>query len=237
MVGRERCSRSWRRAILAVALVAGCVPATDAIPREPGLTVVNAWTSPVDVEVDGTPFALNVIPGEVRNGVLSAGLHLVVMRPTAGGAGVSIAATVTANLDHLIGVAGVRAVGGALAIASIEDTGPVPPAGQSRLRVLHLAPNAGDVAVWYRAGSASAPSRLAYPQSYQPNPGAAPTVLSSSPNWEVRLTTDTTTVPAPLPTAWSSATVTLSRRYFVSSAFTVLILDGPSGGAGLLEIP
>lgn len=238
--GRWRRPRRWQRLALAIALVTGCAPTrcpVDAIPREPGLTVVNAWTSSVDVEVDGAAFALNVLPGEVRNGVLSPGLHLVVMRPTAGGASVSLAATVTANLDHLTGVAGVRATGGALAVVSIEDTSAPPPSGQSRLRVLHLAPAAGDVAVWYRAGGATTPSRLAYPQSYQPDPAAAPTVPGTSQNWEIRLTTDTTTVPSALPTAWTSATVSLTRRYFISSVFTVLILDGAAGGAGLMEIP
>ena len=73
-----------------------------------------------------------------------AGAHTVALRA---GATASVAVPLLTEAGAFRSIAAVRS-GGALAASVLDDTGAVVPAGATKVRVLHLAPNAGEIQVF-----------------------------------------------------------------------------------------
>ena len=114
-------------------------------PGSTGVRVVNAFTTPVDVLIDGGIAIQSLAAGSIGIAEPASGNHTLVLRPV--GAGGSISQSITTTTGALNTIAAVRASNGAVASAVLDDTGSVVPPLKTKLRVLHLAPNAGELQV------------------------------------------------------------------------------------------
>src|SRR5262249_38944793 len=109
------------------------------------LRVVNGFTSPVDVVVDGRTVSPGVSAGAVVVAGVDPGAHSLVLRPSQGAASAALAITTTAGATNT--VAAVLS-NGAVGTAVLDDTNSIVPAGATKVRVLHLAPKAGTIQVY-----------------------------------------------------------------------------------------
>lgn len=224
------------------------------------LQVVNAARTPVDVLVDGT-VRVSALPAASVSPVLAIaeGGRRVEVRPvgaTAGTAGA--AAQVTGRAASLALVAAQAAAGGALAAAALDDTAPIPAPGTSKLRVLHLAPNAAAAGVWVLAPAQASLSANAscygsvIPWKYA---GSTSYFQSAPGSWEVVITpnvalgavtcgsaagpTGTANDTTPKGPAGGSqdphayAIARLAVPLAANQARTVVMLDAPGGGLRL----
>jgi hypothetical protein len=192
---------------------------------EPGLRVVNAFTTPVDVLIDGDVVIQGVSAGSIGTAKPTVGSHTLVLRPSSGGGSASQAITTT--IDALNTLAAVRAPNGALASAVLDDTGSVVPAGATKVRVLHLAPNAGELQVYRTQPDYQQPGPWQFPFTYQaqPDPLSAPFYQSTVGSWEVRIWQ----TPADA-SGWATAPVKVVIPLKSGEKKTILILDKPGGG-------
>lgn len=189
---------------------------------EAALRVVNAFTGPVDVLVDGTVAIGSLAAGSVGSTAATSGTHVVVLRPTAGGAA---SPSVTAGATST--VAAVRASNGAVAGAVLDDTGSVVPAGATKVRVLHLAPNAGVLQVYRTQPDYQQPISWQFPFTYQAQPTSlsAPFYQSTVGTWEVHIWQ----TPADA-SGWASAPVKVVIPLGSGEKRTILMLDKAGGG-------
>lgn len=191
----------------------------------PTLRVVNAFTTPVDVLVDGRVVIPSLASGTIAaTSVVASGSHTLVLRP-AGGASVSQSITTTTGVVATI--AAVRDVSGAVSSVVLDDTNSVVPAGKTKVRVLHLAPNAGVLQVYRTQPDFQQPVSWQFPFTYQANPTSlsAPFYQSAVGSWEVRVWQ----TPADS-SGWASAAVKVVIPLASGEKKTVVILDKPGGG-------
>jgi hypothetical protein len=214
--------------LLLLAVLAAC--GTDRLTSccttgEPALRVVNAFTTPVDVLIDGAVAIEALAAGSIDTAATAAGNHTLVLRPTGGGGSVSqsiITATGTMNT-----LAAVRGANGTVAAAVLDDTGSVVPSGATKLRVLHLAPNAGELQVYRTQPDFQQPISWQFPFTYQAQPTAlsAPFYQSTVGSWEVRIWQ----TPANA-SGWAAAPVKIVVPLASGEKKTILMLDKPGGG-------
>ena len=198
---------------------------TDCCPpgESPGLRIVNAFTAPVDVLVDGEVVIQSLAAGAIDSAAPAAGSHTLVLRR----AGASVSQSITTTTGALNTIAAVRAPNGAVASVVLDDTGSVVPSGATKVRVLHLAPNAGEVQVYRTQPDYQQPISWQFPFTYQSQPDAlsAPFYQSTVGSWEVRIWQ----TPAD-PSGWANAPVKVVIPLKSGEKKTILILDKAGGG-------
>jgi hypothetical protein len=213
---------------LLLAFIAACRgtgPTACCTGGTPGLRVVNAFTAPVDVLIDGTVAISSLAVGSIGTAAPASGSHTLVLRPT--GAGGSVSQAISAASGVLPTIAAVRASNGVLASAVLDDTGSVVPSGATKLRVLHLAPNAGVLQVYRTQPDWQQPVSWQFPFTYQAQPDAlsAPFYQSTVGSWEVRIWQ----TPADS-SGWAAAPVKIVIPLKSGEKKTILMLDTPGGG-------
>jgi hypothetical protein len=188
------------------------------------LRVVNAFTTPVDVLVDGNVAIQSLAAGAVATASSTVGTHTVLLRSTSGS---SISRQITTSSGALNSIAAVRASNGAVGSAVLDDTGSVVPAGATKVRVLHLAPNAGVLQVYRTQPDFQQPVSWQFPFTYQsePNSLSAPFYQSTVGSWEIRVWQ----TPANA-SGWATAPVRVVIPLGSGEKKTVMILDDPAGG-------
>ena len=97
--------------------------------------------------------------------------------------------SITAAAGLLSTIAAVRGSNAALASVVLDDTNSVVPAGKTKVRVLHLAPNAGTLQVYRTQPDYQTPISWQFPFDYQAEPTSlsAPFYQSDVGTWEVRV--------------------------------------------------
>lgn len=213
---------------LAIAALAACgsdQPTACCSTSTNGLRVVNAYSLPVDVLIDGAVAIPALLPGTIDTAAAAAGGHTLSLRPV--GPGVASSRSITAASSGLITVAAVRASSGALGSAVLDDTNSVVPAGATKVRVLHLAPNAGTIQVYRTQPDFQQPVSWQFPFTYQsdPTPISAPFYQSTVGTWEIRVWQ----TPADS-TGWATAPIKVTLPLQSGEKRTVLILDKAGGG-------
>jgi uncharacterized protein DUF4397 len=200
-------------------------PVACCTPVAPPLRVVNAFTAPVDVLIDGAVTIESLAAGSIGSAEPASGSHTLVLRPTAGGGSVSQAITTVTGASNTI--AAVRAENGAVASAVLDDTGGVVPSGKTKVRVLHLAPNAGELQVYRTQPDYQQPISWQSPFTYQAefNSLSAPFYQSDVGSWEVRIWQ----TPADA-SGWPTAPVKVVIPLNSGEKKTILMLDKPGGG-------
>ena len=213
--------------LLSIAL-AGCgsdSPTICCTNGEASLRVVNAFTSPVDVLIDGNVAISGLAAGTIGTTAPAPGGHTLVLRPA--GAAASASQSITTSAGALGTVAAVRSSSGSVATAILDDTGSIVPAGHTKVRVLHLAPNAGTLQVYRTQPDYQTPISWQFPFTYQAEPTSlsAPFYQSTVGSWEIRVWQ----TPADA-SGWSSATTKVVIPLASGEKKTVVILDKPGGG-------
>jgi hypothetical protein len=187
--------------------------------------VINAFTGPVDVLIDGNVAIDGLAGGAIGIAAPALGSHTILLRPV--GSSASVAQAVTTPYGAVKTIAAVRAANGAVASAALDDTNSVVPSGATKLRVLHLAPNAGTLQVYRIQPDFPTPVSWQFPFTYQAEPTSlsAPFYQSTIGAWEVRVWQ----TPAD-PSGWNTATVKTIVTLGGGEKKTVVILDKPGGG-------
>jgi uncharacterized protein DUF4397 len=214
--------------ILLLALAAACsdsTPPSCCANGQPSLRVVNAFTTPVDVLIDGNIAISALAAGAIDTTGPAPGSHTLTLRPTSGGATAS--QSITTSAGALGTVAVVRSTSGAVSSVALDDTGSIVPAGHTKVRVLHLAPNAGTLQVYRTQPDYQTPISWQFPFNYQPEPTSlsAPFYQSTVGTWEIRIWQ----TPADA-TGWSSAPTRVTIPLASGEKKTVMILDKAGGG-------
>jgi hypothetical protein len=213
--------------VLAVAAACGSDstgPMCCTIPA-PSLRVVNAITSPVDVLIDGNVAIASLAPGTIGTAAAPSGSHALVLRPTQLAA--SGSRSITTSDGTIATVAVVLTSTGGVQGAVLDDTNSVVPAGATKVRVLHLAPNAGTIQVFRTQPDFPTPVDWQFPFTYQSDPTAisAPFVQSTVGTWEIRVWQ----TPADS-SGWANAPIKIQIPLASGEKKTVMILDKPGGG-------
>ncbi len=200
--------------------VTACCTTGDATLR-----VVNAFTSPVDVVVDGNVVVSALAAGAIGTASPAAGAHTLMLRPV--GSGASISQSITSTTGSMSTFAAVRGSSGALASAALDDTNSVVPSGATKVRVLHLAPNAGTLQVYRTQPDYQQPVSWQFPFTYQATPTSisAPFYQSTVGTWEVRIWQTPTDA-----SGWTNASVKVVLPLTSGERRTILILDDAGGG-------
>ena len=214
--------------LFALLLAVGCGSdtATSCCSSGPvALRVVNAYTAPVDVLIDGSVAVAALAAGAIGTATPSSGAHTLELRPT--GSGASLSQSLTTTLGAINTIAVLRGSGGALTSARLDDTNSVVPTGATKVRVLHFAPNAGTLQVFRTQPDYQRPISWQFPFTYQATPTSlsAPFYQSTVGSWEVRIWQ----MPADS-SGWSSATLRVVLPLAGGQKKTILILDAPGGG-------
>jgi hypothetical protein len=186
---------------------------------------VNGYPGPVDIFIDDVIAASAVAPGAIDTLGPAAGSHTLVMRPTASGAPVT---QPFASVDGALAtIAAVRASSGTISAAVLDDTSEVVPAGATKLRVIHLAPNAGTLQVYRTQPDYQTPVSWQFPFNYQDNPTSlsAPFYQSTVGTWEVRIWQTPTDA-----SGWATAPVKVQMPLASGEKRTIIILDAVGGG-------
>jgi len=197
-----------------------CCPSGQA-----GLRIVNAYTAPVDVLIDGSIAVAALAAGAIITANPAAGAHTLELRPSGSNAALSQSLTTTPGAINTIAI--LRASSGALTSAILDDTNSVVPAGATKVRVLHFAPNAGTLQVYRTQPDYQKPISWQFPFTYQASPSSlsAPFYQSTVGSWEVRIWK----TPADS-SGWTTATVRVVLPLAGGQKKTILILDAPGGG-------
>jgi Domain of unknown function (DUF4397) len=214
--------------ILLIAAVAGC--GSDTVTAccqsgQPSLRVVNAFTGPVDVYIDGNLAIGSLAAGSIGTAAPTSGGHTLVLRPT--GSGASSSQSITTSAGTLPTFAAVRSSGGAVSSVSLDDTGSVVPNGATKVRVIHFAPNAGTLQVFRTQPDYHTPISWQFPFTYQAEPTSlsAPFYQSTVGSWEIRIWQ----TPADS-SGWANAPVKVVIPLTSGQKKTVVILDQAGGG-------
>jgi hypothetical protein len=205
---------------------------TQSTGASQGIRIVNGYTGPVDVLVDGVLAAAAVAPGALDSVEQDAGVHTVALRPSGGSASVSLPVTTKAGAFRT--VAAVRS-SGTLAASALDDTNAVVPAGATKVRVLHLAPNAGEIQVFRTQPDWSTPIEWQFPFLYDSagiDPLANPYYQSTAGTWDVRAWRK----PSEVALGWDGTPARVSFTLASGEKRTVLVLDQPGGGIRLQVI-
>jgi hypothetical protein len=225
-------------AVLAIPIVGCSDGSTDPRPEgdaAEGARIVNAYASHVDVLVDGVLTASAVPPGSLDSVALAAGTHTVGLRPTG--------TTHTASVQIETSAGALRTVvalrwGATISASTIEDTNAVVPAGATKVRVLHLAPQAGEIEVARTQPDWLSPPLIGWKQPFLydsttlNDPLANPYYQSTVGTWDVRAWMK----PSEDALGWDSTTARITFALASGEKRTVLVLDKPGGGIVLKVI-
>lgn len=173
----------WFALFASFALVASCDSSIEPDPAGSAqLRVINATPGALDVVFEGQTIHQGLGVANV-SGVLvvPAGAHQVTLR-TAGGASTNV--SIDPEVGQTVTVAATPATT-SIAANVIADTGAIVPANKSKLRVIHLAPNAGAIEIWRTQPDFATPTHISTPFPYQ---AASPYLQSDPGNWEVFVT-------------------------------------------------
>jgi len=217
---------------VAVLLVACAKDATRPQTVTQGVRVVNAYTLPVDLLVDGALVASGVPPGQLDSAEQSAGAHTVAIRAT--GSSTTVTVLLRTGTGALSTVAAVVA-NGALGASAVDDTNAVVPAGATKVRVLHLAPNAGEIEVYRTQPDWHTPISWQFPFLYDSlltDPAAHPFLQSGVGTWDIRAWRK----PSEVALGWDGTTAKVTFTLASGEKRTVLVLDNPGGGIRLSVI-
>lgn len=215
--------------LLALAVLAGCSSDSPTgsccATGDRTVRVVNAFSGPVDVLIDGDLAIAALASGVVDTAHTVDGSHTLTFRPTGRSSGAS--QPITAGAGVLNTIAAVRSTTGTVSAAALDDTGSVVPAGATKLRVLHLAPNAGELQVYRTQPDYQTPVSWQFPFTYQAQPTAlsAPFYQSTVGTWEVRIWQAPTNA-----SGWATAPVRVVVPLASGEKRTILMLDDPAGG-------
>jgi hypothetical protein len=217
--------------MLALLLVACAKDTATTEPEEPGtavhgLRVINAYTQPVDVLVDGTLAASAVTPGRIDSIAQAAGSHAVAFR--AAGTTALVSLNVTTGTGALRTIAVVRS-GASFSASEFGDTNAIVPAGATKVRVFHLAPNAGEIQVYRTQPDWSTPIEWQFPFLYDSSltdPLAHPYFQSTVGTWDIRAWRK----PSEVALGWDGTTARVSFALASGEKRTVVVLDKPGGG-------
>jgi len=216
-------------ALVAAMVIAGCNTDTStgccSLGGTPSLRIVNGFPGPVDIFIDDVIAASAVAPGAIDTLGPEPGSHTLVMRPTGGSSPIT-QAFAAAN-GALATIAAVRSSTGTISAAVLDDTNEVVPAGATKLRVIHLAPNAGTLQVYRTQPDYQTPIAWQFPFNYQDNPTSlsAPFLQSTVGTWEVHIWQS----PADS-SGWSTAPLKVKVPLLSGEKRTILILDAVGGG-------
>jgi len=216
--------------VTAFALLALAACGSDAVTTPccqqgtPSLRVVNAFPTSVDVLIDGSVAISSLGAGTIGMASPASGNHTLVLRPSAGA---STSQSITTTDGSVSTIAAVRNASGAVSSVALDDTNSVVPAGKTKVRVLHFAPNAGVLQVYRTQPDYQQPISWQFPFTYQANPTSlsAPFYQSNVGSWEVRVWQ----TPADS-TGWANAPVKVVIPLASGQKKTVVILDKPGGG-------
>lgn len=212
---------------LALCLAAACGggPTDCCSLNTPAVRVVNAFTGPVDVLIDGTVVAPSLAAGSVASAIALSGAHTLMFRPVGGTAFAS--QTIVTSTGSLSTVAAVRTSNGSVATAVLDDTGSVVAAGKTKVRVIHMAPNAGALQVYRTQPDWQTPVDWQSPFTYQaaPDAASAPFFESTVGTWEIHVWQ----TPADA-SGWASAPIKIVIPLGSGEKKTVLLLDKAGGG-------
>ena len=189
------------------------------------LLIVNGFTGPVDVLLDGKVAISALAAGTLGSAAPTWGPHTVALRAV--GSSSSSTQTIQSADGYIAAVAAMRSSNGTLSTAALNDTNAIVPGGATKVRVLHLAPNAGEIQVYRTQPDWSTPVRWQFPFTYQTNVDAlhAPFFQSTVGTWEVRAWQ----TPADS-TGWGAAPVKVSIPLASGKKVTVVIMDKAGGG-------
>ncbi len=217
---------------LGLAIWAGCKESATSVPAGQGVRIVNAYTQPVDVLVDGALVVSSVPPGQLDSVQQGAGAHTLTLRVS--GTTASVAVPLRAEAGAFRTIAAVRS-GGALAASVLDDTGAVVPAGATKVRVLHLAPNAGEIQVFRTQPDYSTPIEWQFPFLYDSAAISSlgnPYFQSTVGTWDIRAWLK----PSEVALGWDGTTARVTLTLASGEKRTVLVLDNPGGGIRLSVI-
>ena len=218
---------------LGLAFLSGCRenPAAVQTARE-GVRIVNAYTQPVDVLVDGALALSGVPPGQLDSVQQGTGAHTVSLR--ASGTAILASVTLTTETGGFRTIAAVRA-GTALAASALDDTSAVVPAGATKVRVLHLAPDAGEIQVFRTQPDWGTAVEWQFPFLYDSAAVSAlgnPYYQSTVGSWDVRAWRK----PSEVALGWDGTSARVTLALASGERRTVLVLDKPGGGIQLTVI-
>jgi len=188
------------------------------------LRVFNAYTGPADVLVDGRLRVGSLAPGGTLTSAEAPGNHTIAFRPTDSTA--LALRQVTLREGALSTVVGVRSSNGSVSSVVLDDTNTVVPAGETMVRVMHLAARAGTLQVYATPPDAQTPVSWQTAFDYQSEPTSltAPYSRSTMGSWEIRVWR----TPADA-SGWDSAPVRVVIPLASGEKKTVIILDGIFG--------
>jgi len=216
-------------------LAVGCATKDATSPKtDASVRVVNAYNQPVDVLVDGALAVAGVPPGKLDTVPQSTGTHAVALRA----AGVTTSGVQVQTAAGSVPTVVALRFGGSLAASAIGDTNAIVPAGATKVRVLHLAPNAGEIQVARTQPDWLSPPLIGWkiPFLYDSvsinDPLANPYYQSTVGPWDVRVWLK----PAGDSLGWDGATARVSFSLKSGEKRTVLVLDKPGGGIELSVI-
>jgi hypothetical protein len=201
--------------VFLLAALAGCSNGPTVFNGDrPAVRVVNAFTGSVDVLIDGAIAAASLSAGSISSVYAPYGAHTLMIRP-AGSTASSTSQTIVTASGAVNTIAVVRSSSGTVATAVLDDTGSVVAAGKTKVRVLHMAPNAGEVQVY----------RTQPDYQAQLNSLSAPFFESTVGTWEIHIWQTPTDA-----SGWATAPVQVMIPLASGEKKTVLILDKSGGG-------
>ena len=192
----------------------------------PAARIVNGYPAPINVLVDGSVMASSLPVGAIDTLRLTSGPHIIAFNPS--GTSVSSSAlSVQIAAGALPTLATLRSSNSAPQTVALDDTNDVVPAGATKLRVLHFAPNAGTLQVYRTQPDYQQPIAWQFPFTYQSDPTSlsAPFYQSTVGTWEVRIWQ----TPADA-SGWSTAPVKVVLPMASGEKHTIIILDKAGGG-------
>jgi len=170
-------------AALAIALAACSGDVAEPARASAGFRVLNATQAPVDVTVDGAFVVRGLGVAALSPSLaLAAGAHQVRLT-SASGATTTLA--VDGSAARTLTTVVYPDTAARIAAEVLQDTGAVVPAGKSKLRVMHLAANAGAIQIWRTQPDYQSPSLIMTPFAYR---ATSPYLQSDPGNWEVWVT-------------------------------------------------
>lgn len=169
------------------AILSACSSVVEPVTSDSGIMVANATNGPLDIEIDGR---------RVTTGLSINGLSFVIGVPAEShrvrlldGVGNATELAVQTSPEALrTVVAYPRTAPGAgtgISAAVLVDSGSFTPFGKSKLRVAHLAANAGGIEIWRSQPDFQSGVRIMTPFQYQ---ATSPYLQSDAGVWEVWLT-------------------------------------------------
>ena len=180
--------------LVAAVAVTACGPSmSDAGATNPGtgsaaVRVVNASQGLVDVIVDGQTAVHGLPVATVSDRItVSSGSHQIRLAPPSG-------PSAQVQIDAANGATRVAVVtpgASSLSASVLADTGAIVPAGKTKLRVAHLAANAGSIEIWRTQPDFQTPVHIMTPFDYQ---ATSPYLQSDPGAWEVFVTRPGTTL-------------------------------------------